>query len=150
MNIDLAENSFEYNNEEKWFRLILKCTEIPSVNSAHGINTKTKVVYDMPWLTKFKQELSDQLIISDPRKHCPWIKDTPTFYLAMKFIIKHSMWSRDLDNMVKFTQDRIAEAIWINDSHIIENHVWKNFKEGDYEYVIAQLGASTYNYNQFR
>lgn len=150
MDKELACKSFTYDNDERWFEMVMKCTELPSVNSAHGINTKTNVVYDQPWLVKFKQELADQLTFADPRGHCPWIKSTITFGLSIKYILKQYMWSRDLDNLHKYTQDRIAEACYINDSHIIEIHMWKNFRPGDFEYMIIHFGASDYDYNQFR
>jgi Holliday junction resolvase RusA-like endonuclease len=149
MNHDLAKSSFEADNDNHSFTLILRCTELPSVNSAHGINTKTKVVFDMPWLTQFKQELSDQLIFADPKGNCPWITPGKVYFLAIKYILKQYPWSRDLDNLHKYTQDRIAEAIHINDSHIIEIHMWKNYRPDDYEYMIIKFGESLYDYNQF-
>lgn len=150
MNVDLACNSFEYNNEQHWFQMMVKCTEFPSVNSAHGINTKTKVVYDQPWVTQFRNEVRDQFIFADPVKYCPWITNSQIYYLIIKFIIKQYYWSRDYDNMVKIFQDEIASAVHINDSHIVEGHQYKAFKPGDYEYAIIRFGVSTYDYNEFR
>lgn len=150
MDTTLACESFRYNNEEQWFELILKCTEFPSVNSAHGINTKTNVVYDQPWLVRFKNEIKDQLTIADPRKYCPWITDSSVYYIATKFILNTYFNSRDLDNLQKYMQDRIAEAVFINDARIIEVHQYKAFRPGDYEYGIVRFGISNYDYNEFR
>lgn len=149
MNTELACKSFRYDNIEGWFEMMIKCTEFPSVNSAHGINTRTKVVFDQPWVIQFRSEIRDQMIFADPRKHCPWITDTQVYYLYIKYIIKQYFWSRDLDNMVKIFQDEIAGAMHINDSHIIEGHQYKCFMPGDYEYAIIRVGISKHNYNEF-
>jgi Holliday junction resolvase RusA-like endonuclease len=132
MNKDLALSSFEYSNEEKWFRVVLKCTELVSVNSAHGMNRKG-IVYDEAWTKRFKSEMRDQLIFCDPVKHCPWITSNATYTLAIKYVLKQYFWSRDLDNLHKYTQDMIADSCHINDSHITDIHIWKNFRPGDYE-----------------
>jgi len=92
----------------------------------------------------------DQLAIVDPIKHCPWITEGQVYYLINTFILKKSFFMRDLDNCQKIPQDCIANALHLNDSHIIENHNYKCFKPGDYEYLITRFGISTYNYNQFR
>lgn len=149
MNNDLACESFKYDNTECWFEIVMKCTEFVSVNSATQINTHTKVVYDAPWTTRFKSELKDQLIFADPVRYCPWITNSNLYYLAIKYIYKQYFWSRDLDNVHKYTQDMIADACHINDSHIIEIHMWKNFLPGDFEYMIIKFGTSNYDYNQF-
>lgn len=149
MDSNLATQSFEFDNEEKSFTIVLKCTELVSVNTAHGINTKTRVIFDNPWLTKFKTEMRNQLIRTDPVKHCPWIKNNQFYYLAVKYVMKHHFHSRDLDNVHKYTQDMIAEACHINDARIIEVHSWKNFRPGENEYIIIKFGVSNYDYNQF-
>lgn len=150
MNTDLAVKSFTYDNLERWFEIVMKCTEFVSVNSSLGINNRTKTVFEQPWLTRFKSELSDQLILADPVSKCPWITESQVYFLAVKMIFKKYFWARDLDNTIKYTQDRIAEACHINDSHIIELHAWKNFRPGDYEYMIIRFGVSNYDYNQLR
>lgn len=150
MNVDLACKSFEYDNNEGWFQIMLKCTELVSVNSATQMNTKEKRVFDAPWTVRFKSELRDQLIFADPRGNCPWITNSQFYYIAVKYVLKQYFHSRDLDNLHKYTQDMIADACGINDSHILEVHMWKNFNPGDFEYMIIKFGISTYDYNQFR
>lgn len=152
MDTILAEASFRCDNDvDFYFEMIFKVKEFTSVNNLHGINTVTKVVYDLPHVTKFKQEMADQIVAADPRGKCPWITSGQVYYLANTFIINHHFFMRDLDNMQKITQDCIADAININDSHIIENHNYKAYKpDSDVEYLITRFGISTYNYKQFR
>jgi Holliday junction resolvase RusA-like endonuclease len=150
MDTILAEASFRCENiHEQWFEMMFKVTEFTSVNSLHGLNSKTGAVYDQPWTIKFKNEMADQLIAADPKKNCPWITYESNYYIACTYIIKHHMWSRDCDNMHKITQDCICNAIGINDSRIIEIHNYKAYRPGDYEYLIARFGISHYNYQQF-
>lgn len=150
MDTSLACNSFRYDNTECWFEIVLKCTELVSVNSATQMNFNQKRVFDAPWTQRFKSELRDQLIFADPKKHCPWITDSAYYYIAVKYVLKQYFWNRDLDNLHKYTQDMIADSCRINDSHILECHMWKNFKPSDYEYMIIKFGISTYDYNQLR
>lgn len=149
MNSQLAINSFQSNDQERYFELVLKCTEFTSVNSLHGINTHTKVVFDLPHVTRFRNEFKEQLILADPRKKCKWFDPRLNFFFAAKFILNHGYFHRDLDNCVKVTQDEIARAIGINDSHIIETHFYKALREGPWEYLILKFGVSNYNYQEF-
>jgi len=146
----LSDASFQCNNIECWFEMMFKVTEFVSVNNAHGINVNTKVVFDQPWLTRFKREMADQFTLADPKKQCPWITSGQTYCLACTYIFKHHFFSRDLDNVHKYTQDALASSININDSHIVELHTYKGFRPGDFEYLILRFGVSEYNYNQFR
>lgn len=150
MDTGLACESFRYDNDERWFEMMLKCTELVSVNSAHQMNLKQGRVFDAPWTTRFKNELKDQLTLADPRKYCKWLDNGNIFFLAVKYVLKQYYWSRDLDNLHKYTQDCIADACYLNDSRIVEVHIWKDFRPGDYEYMIVKLGVSSYNYNEFR
>jgi len=150
MDTSLALSSFNPHNVECYFDLVLKCTELVSVNTATQINTYNKVVFDAPWTVQFKQEMRDQIIFADPVRNCPWITPTSYYFLAVKYVMKHHFWSRDLDNVHKYTQDMIADACHINDSHILEVHIWKDFKPGDYEYMIIKFGISNHNYNEMR
>jgi len=152
MDTILSQSSFRYSNEpfNQWFEVIYKVTEFTSVNNLHGINTQTKVIYDQPWVTKFKQEMAEQLVAIDPVSKCDWITNGKIYYLANTFIIKHHFFNRDLDNMQKITQDCISDAVHINDSHIVENHNYKAYRPGDYEYLISKFGISNYNYNKYR
>lgn len=145
----VAAKSFEFDNEARWFQILLKCTEFPSVNSCHGINTKTRVVFDQPWVVEFRGEIKDQLIFIDPRKNCPWIDNRSIYYLYIKFIMKDKFWSRDYDNMIKIFQDEITRAININDARIVEGRQFKAYRPGDSEYALVRFGVSDYNYNEF-
>lgn len=149
MDASLAVHSFRSYNDDKSFEMIIKCTKFPSVNSLHGINTHTRVVFDLPHVTQFRNEFRDQLIFADPRKNCPWLSPSDIFFFAAKFILKENYFSRDLDNCVKVTQDEIARAIGINDSHIIETHFYKCFRESEWEYLILRFGVSNFNYREF-
>lgn len=150
MNHDLASESLKYNNDEKWFELLMRCTEFPSVNNQYGINTHSKSVFLLPHVRKFINELTDQLVISDPKSLCPWILPSGVYFLRIYFIIKREFWSRDVDNMVKVTQDTIFRNLNLNDSHIVESHHYKCFNPGDYEYLIVKVGLTDFNYQQFK
>ena len=149
METGLAFDSFRYDNEEGWFEIVVKATEFPSVNNTYGINTKTKSIYTLPHVVKFQNEIKDQLILTDPKSRCPWIKGSTSYYVQFTFILNHHFWSRDLDNMIKCTQDCVFSSLNVNDARIVEHHNYKNFKEGDYEYLILRVGVSDYDYNQF-
>ena len=149
MDTGLAFDSFQYNNDECWFELIVKATEFPSVNSLYGINTKNRTIYNLPHVIKFQGEIKDQIALTDPKFHCPWITNSAVYYIHFTFILKHYFWSRDLDNMLKSIQDCIFSSLNVNDARIIEHHNFKNFKPGDYEYLIMKVGLSNYPYNQF-
>lgn len=153
MDTGLACKSFQYNNDEESFRLILKCTELVSVNSAHGYKLRGESsarVFDAPNTIRFKSEIRDQLTLADPRKYCKWITPEKFYYIAVKYLFNHNFLARDVDNVHKYTQDMLAESCYINDSHILEVHIWKNFKPGDFEYIIIDFGVTKYDYNQFR
>lgn len=145
----ISTNSFNYNNDERWFEIMIKCDELVSINTAHGMNTRTKVVYDNPWTVRFKNQLKQQLIMSDPVKNCPWITYGEIYYLTIYYLFKSGFWSRDLDNVHKITQDIISDACKINDSHILEINLKKFYKPGDYDYAIIKFGTSSLDYNRF-
>jgi Holliday junction resolvase RusA-like endonuclease len=149
MDTELAFDSFRYDNDEHWFELIVKATAFPSVNQLYGINTRSKTVYLLSHVVKFQGEIKDQIILTDPKSHCPWINNNNVYYINFTFILNHSFWSRDLDNMLKTVQDCVFNSLNVNDSRVIEHHNYKNFKPGDYEYLIMKVGLSNYPYNQF-
>lgn len=152
MDSDLAFKSFENNEDEQWFQVMLKCSEFPSINSAHGYRLRGETdarIFDQPWVVKFRGEIRDQLILLDPKKKCKWLNPNDIYYLYIKFILKSYFWNRDYDNCIKIFQDEIFNALHINDSHIVEGHQYKSFRPGDYEYAIIRVGISNYNYKEF-
>lgn len=152
MSLDLAVESFKYDNDECWFEMMVKCKEFPSVNNMYGINTRSKVVYTLDHVHYFKMQLKDQIVFTDPKDHCPWIATNQVYYLALIFMLKHGFWRRDLDNMIKSTQDAIFQCLGINDARIIELHNYKNELSSDSpsEYLIIKVGLSNYQYNKFK
>lgn len=151
MNSKLAIDSFHFDNDKLFFEIMVKCTEFPSTNRLYGINSKTKVVYTLPHVAQFKSDIRDQIILSDPKKHCWWITNTTTYRVDFSFILKHHFWSRDIDNLVKVTQDAIFECLDVNDSRIVEHHNYKNLRENsEFEYLIARISISGYDFNQFK
>lgn len=149
MDTELAFDSFRYNNSETWFELILKATAFPSVNQSYGINTRNKTIYTLPHVIQFQNEIKEQVILIDPKSQCPWITESQVYYIHFTFILNHSFWSRDLDNMLKAAQDCIFSCLSVNDARVIEHHNYKNFRAGDYEYLIVKIGLSLYPYDQF-
>jgi Holliday junction resolvase RusA-like endonuclease len=149
MEIGLALDSFRYDNEVCWFEIVVKTTEFPSVNSLYGINRRSKIIYTLPHVVKFQGELKDQIILTDPKLHCPWVADSQVYFFHSTFILNHKFWGRDLDNLLKSPIDVIFQCIGVNDARIVEHHSFKNFKPGDYEYLILKVGLSQYPYNQF-
>lgn len=149
MDTSLATESFIHNDEEMWFEMVMKCTKFPSVNSLYGINTTNKVVYTLPNVVNFLNELKDQIILTDPRSECKWLTNDKTYYTKFVFILKDNFWIRDVDNMVKEPQDAIFSSLKINDAKIIENHNFKCYKPSMYEYLIIRVGVSKFDYNQF-
>lgn len=149
MDVGLALESFRYDNDEGWFEMMVKCTEFVSVNSMYGINSARKVIFASEGLTRLQNELKDQIVLADPKKHCPWISTQQVYYIHFNYILNHGFWTRDLDNMLKAVQDIIFECLGVNDSRVIEHHNYKNFRAADYEYLIFRVGISLHPYNQF-
>ena len=149
MDIGLALKSFRYDNEECWFEIVVKATEFPSVNNLYGINSRSKNIYVLPHVVKFKGELKDQIILTDPKSYCPWLVNSGVYFFHSTFVLNHKFWGRDLDNLLKIPIDVVFQCLRINDVRIIEHHSFKNFKAGDYEFLILKVGISSYPYNQF-
>lgn len=149
MDVELAINSFRYDNIEGWFEMIVKASEFPSVNNMYGINRKTKAIYTLPHVEKFQGELKDQIIFTDPKKYCPWISEYNVYYIHFTFILNHGFWKRDLDNLLKSPIDVVFQGLGINDARIIEHHNFKTYRPGETEALILRVGLSNYKYNQF-
>jgi len=148
--LDINKNSFEYNNMDQYFELILRCEKpIPSTNKLYGVKTSSEF-YLLPEVTEFLNLLKDQLVLTDPVSHCPWINTLNSYSLTFNFILNHSFWKRDLDNLIKKTQDVLFECISVNDRSVIELHTFKSYYEkSEYEYIILRLGVSHFNWNYF-
>lgn len=148
MNTSLAQNSFRYDNKNRWFELVMKVASFPSVNSLYDTN-KWGAKFMRPEVSNMKWMIKEQVMKSDPVKYCPWIREDIAFVITYNFILNHSFWKRDTDNMIKVMQDGIFECLNVNDSRIIELHGYKSFRHSDYEYLIIRVGQSTYDYSQF-
>lgn len=150
MDTKLALESFTYDNDKMMFEMMMKCVEFPSTNRLYGINSRTKVVYTLPEVARFKCDIKDQIIIADPKKYCDWIVPNANYRIDFSFILKKNFWIRDIDNMIKVVQDAIFECLDVNDSRIIEHHNYKNIRDNsEYEYLIVRLSISDYDYTQF-
>lgn len=150
MDTKLALESFTYDNDKMMFEMMMKCVEFPSTNRLYGINSKTKVIYTLPEVARFKSDIKDQIILTDPKRHCWWITPNANYCVEFSFIIKKNFWTRDIDNMIKVVQDAIFECLDVNDSRIIEHHNYKNIRNNsEFEYLIVRLSISNYDYTQF-
>lgn len=149
MDVGLALESFKYDNEKCWFEVMLKCTQFPSVNSMYGINTGTGAVYKDERTILFERELKEQLVYCDPVRYCTWIDPYIAYGWKMNFIIKHSLWNRDVSNMVKSPEDVIFRSIGVNDARVVEGHTYKSYKPGNYERLIVRVYSSDFQYDFF-
>lgn len=113
MDTRLALESFEYDNKKGSFMLILKCMSIPSINKAYGQRGKGGGLYLLPEVVDFINQLKDQMILTDPVKKCPWLNKKNIFSLSINFVLNHSFWSRDTDNLGKKTQDAIFDCLGV-------------------------------------
>lgn len=149
MDFELADNALRYDNDAQSLELILKVDTFESVNSMYGINRRTGAVYLLPGPRKFKSMIHEQITYIDPIKYCgDWITYEGVYSASYSFILRYEFWKRDVDNMIKMTQDAICECLHINDSHIVELSGNKLFKPGSSEYLIFKFRRSNLNYMQ--
>jgi len=148
--LDINKNSFNYNNQEKSFELILRCEQqIPSVNRIYGIK-RNGSFYLLPEVADFMNFIKDQIVLVDPVSHCPWINTLNVYSLTFNFVLNNCFWKRDLDNLIKKAQDVVFECLSVNDRSVIELHSYKSFYEhSEYEYIIIKLAVSNFNWNYF-
>lgn len=149
MDVNLALDSFRYDNDEHWFQLILKCTKLPSVNSMYGINTGTGAVYKDAHTYQFETELKQQLAYCDPLSHCDWIEPSIPYGWHMNFLFGQSFWSRDASNMVKSPEDVIFRALGLNDARVVEGHIFKSYYYGKCERLIVKVFESKFDFSYF-
>lgn len=149
MDIGLALDSFEFNNDECWFQMILKCTKLPSVNSMYGINTGTGAVYKDESTYRFEKELKEQIAYCDPKSKCPWIEPYIPYGWVLNFVFGNGFWSRDASNMVKSPEDVIFRSLGLNDARVVEGHIYKSYFYGKYERIIIKVFKSNFDYNYF-
>lgn len=148
MDTKLAENSFRFSNEEKWFEIVMKVDKFPSVNNLYETN-RYGARFMRPEVSHMKWMIKEQIIKSDPKKYCDWISPDIPYKVTYNFILKSSLWKRDTDNMIKVMQDGIFESLNVNDARIVEIHGYKSYRNSDHEYLIIRLGRSSYNVFQF-
>lgn len=145
----IALSSFRYDNEAKWFEVVLKVDYFTSINSAYCINKRTGAIYLSPDMYRMICEVKDQIVITDPVTQCPWVTPDNLYRVTYNFILKSNFFKRDADNCIKKIQDAVFECLHVNDSRIVELHGYKSFKPGDSEYLILRVSESDYDYMQF-
>lgn len=146
MNDSIAQNSFKFDNELRKFEVVLKVDYFASVNSMYGINRRTGAVYLQPEAAHTKNQIKDQLTWIDPVKQCPWITPDATYSIEYNFVIKSEFWKRDLDNMIKLSQDAVFECLRVNDSHVLDIKGSKSLRSGEFEYLILKIRHSEHDY----
>jgi len=147
METSLALETFRYNNEEKWFEIVVKCTHIPSVNSQY--QHYGSMTWKADSLVQFENELQDQLVLADPKKHCPWITRDEVYDVHFNFLMNRNFWKRDVSNCVKSTEDILFRSLNVDDSRVLRHFDAKSFFYSDFERVLIRVCKSNFNYNYF-
>lgn len=98
--------------------LVKPSGKIPSVNCAYkpGQNGRRAWLYLDPEVGQFKTEITELVQMSDLMKLKAYKDGINHLKLNMvMYISRDGFWKRDTSNMVKITEDAIAEAVGIDD-----------------------------------
>jgi Holliday junction resolvase RusA-like endonuclease len=149
-NLELNIKDGINSNKKNEAMFLFKTTFIPSVNAMY----QTKIVkgtvrkFRAPEVIQITKELELQLDDLWDETLLPWFRKTSSekFSFTIQPLLKTGFESRDLDNTNKVVQDVIFSYFEVNDSKIIENHMFKSrYQYSDYEYLIVKISESTFD-----
>lgn len=133
-------------NNIKGFQILLKWNKLQSINSMYVRTSKGITLSNTSRL--FKKQVSSQVVKQLPKIFPFTNKDV--FKLSLHFVLKYRFFSRDTSNFIKLVEDTIFEELHINDARNIELECKKSYlKDSKYEYVIATIEKSDFDYDYF-
>lgn len=148
MDTELSTSSFRYDNDDRWFEMIVECSHIPSVNNQYMFNKGR--VFKAPVLVKFGEELAVQIKRCNPRSVCPWLIPDGVYDLHLNFLMNGNFWKRDTSNCIKSTEDVLFESLGINDNRVLRHFDTKSsIKKSKMEKIIMRVAYSDFDYDYF-
>lgn len=102
-------------------------------------------IYKSKETKDYQRIIEDQLKMIDFKKEAPWIWEIKNFNFTIQATFNHGFYMRDLDNLLKATQDQVFRHLELNDSRIVELHAWKTIMPGaPDELICIKLSESNF------
>jgi len=126
------------------FNILVPVDYIPSVNNMYEIrNGRIHLVEEV---RLFKNKVFNYLNDNDIKVNYDFTKG---IIVNFAFILKKSLLKRDVDNMIKATQDAVFSYLQINDAYITELHAVKIIKKGSSEFIKIQVLESKHSFTDY-
>ena len=128
-------------------RFVLSASKVLSVNALY----KAKLVYKSPRnpiatiyktseAKKTEAYLKEQVKILDIPNNYKWVNKDTLFKVTINTLITRGLKKVDVDNQAKLLIDSIFRALDINDSHVVELHLYKSVcKDLPEEKILVEL-----------
>lgn len=140
--------SSKYSEE---LTLMFDLSYIPSFNSmyVHKWTSDGRFIkHRSSTVIKLTGDMESQLdeIWSEDLAPWFWKRNDKYYSLTVQPLFKQGFETRDLDNINKVIQDVIFDYFEVNDSRVIENHMYKSsFKHSDREFLIIKISESRFD-----
>lgn len=120
--------------------LIVPCMRLPSVNELYLHNKETGDVFKNPETVQMIDQMRTFLSDRYPIKKFSWLNKNSRIHISYDFILKRSLWRRDVSNFIKIVQDTVTRYIGIDDSQVLSIYARKSLKKDDlFEYAIVNI-----------
>lgn len=99
--------------------LLVPCFRIPSVNELYLHNRQSGEIFKNPDTVRMIDQMRTFMADRYPLHLFSWLNQSSRVHISYDFILKKSLWRRDVSNMIKCAQDTITRYIGIDDSQVL-------------------------------
>lgn len=120
--------------------ILVPCMRIPSVNELYLHNRQTGEVFKNPDTIRMIDQMRTFMSDNYSLNMFSWLNDMSRVHISYDFILKRSLWRRDLSNLIKCSQDVITRYIGIDDSQVLSIYARKSLRTNtDVEWVACTI-----------
>lgn len=113
---------------------------IPSLNELYLHNRETGEIFKNPDTVRMIDQMRTFMADHYNLSMFSWLNQQSLVHISYDFILRKSLWRRDLSNMIKCTQDTITRYIGIDDSQVLSIYARKSInKSNNIEYVVCTI-----------
>lgn len=99
--------------------VLIPCMRIPSVNELYLHNSQTGEVFKNPDTVRMIDQMRTFMADHYSLKLFNWLNSMSRVHITYDFILRKSLFRRDLSNMLKCVQDTLTRYIGIDDSQVL-------------------------------
>lgn len=120
--------------------ILVPCMRIPSVNELYLHNRQTGEIFKNPDTVRMIDQMRTFMADHYSLNMFSWLNESSRVHISYDFILKRSLWRRDLSNLLKCTQDTVTRYIGIDDSQVLSIYARKSLRHNaDIEWVACTI-----------